>query len=247
MIYHWKKIILVVGLLSCERSAMAQLEAGITAGYVKNHIITSPGYRTFTRYQDRSSVTAGLVFRYRLNQWLAVEADPSYLQKRYELRRYNFFDGIHQINTNGYLLLPVMGHFSFGGEKLKGFVNMGGYGGWWMHGRIKGTMPNVFSEEPGSDELPGLLVSDPPYDYNEKYAFDRRRDRRIEWGLLAGAGLEYRLQNRFVFFAEARYYYSLTDQQKKYMLNQVPQYLDAYVLQAGCLFRFQDIFRKPVQ
>lgn len=234
-----KKYLLLFTFFLLTLSARAQFEIGVSGGYVNNYVHTSAGYRAFTEYRQYGGFTAGLVLQYRFNDWLAIQADPSYILKSYELRRDHFFAGIYQYNLNGYLQLPVMAHFSFGGEKWRGFVNAGGYGAYWISGRVQGAMDNVFSSAP---DIPASQQTSDYYRYDEKYTFDSRRDRRMEWGLVAGGGVEYLLKERFRLFVEARYYYGLTDQQKNYMIDQVPRYNDSYVLQAGCLFNLRRLF-----
>jgi len=76
-----------------------------------------------------------------------------------------------------------------------------------------------------------------PYSYNEKYTFDTRRDNRIEAGWLAGAGVSYLFANKYNVFAEGRYMQAITDQQKNYMINQVPRYNQTYAVNIGCMMR----------
>lgn len=240
-----KQIILFLFLLVAAATARAQFEVGITGGYNKNYVHTSAGARAFTRYEPRSGFVVGIPVRYSISSWLAVQAEPSYIQKNYRFTRDRFYDGIYQNNTFNYIQLPLMAHFSFGDNKLKGFFNAGGYGAYWISGRIKGAMANVFdkgAEIPDDQQTFTYFQYNQIYRFNEQYTFDSRRDRRLELGLLAGAGIEYLLNERFRFFAEARYYYSLSDQQKDYMINQVPLYNNTYVLQAGCLFNLRRFF-----
>ncbi|MEV4882198.1 PorT family protein [Chitinophaga ginsengisegetis] len=240
-----RKLCLFVALFLCAYGAHAQFEVGISGGYNRNYLHTSTGYRAFTKYDDLGGFVVGIPIQYHFNDWFAIEADPSYIQKNYEQSRDHFFEGIYQKNTNSYIQLPLMAHFSFGGSKLRGFFNAGGYAAYWMSGRIKGAMANVFDdgpEIPDNEQVYDYLQFNQAYKYDEKYTFDSRRDRRIELGLLAGAGIEYRLQQKYRFFVEARYYYGLSDQQKNYMINQIPRYNDTYVLQAGCMFNIRNIF-----
>ncbi|MGO4289556.1 porin family protein [Chitinophaga sp. RAB17] len=240
-----RSLIFLATLLLCYDAAQAQFEIGVSGGYNKNYLQTSSGYRAFTKYDALSGFVVGIPIQYHFNDWLAIQADPSYIQKNYEQSRNHFFDGIYQKSTNTYIQLPVMAHFSFGGKKLKGFFNAGGYGAYWAGGRIKGAMANVFNNAPDlpdNQQVYNFFQFDKAYNYNEKYTFDSRRDRRMEFGLVAGAGIEYLLQQKYRFFAEARYYYGLSDQQKNYMINQIPRYNDTYVIQAGCLFNIKNIF-----
>jgi hypothetical protein len=224
----------------------AQLEIGLSGGYSKNYLTTSTEYRAFTQFTATSGFTAGVPIRYTLTDWLSIQAEPTYIQKNYTMVRSHFFDGIYQKTTNSYIQLPVMAHFSFGGDELRGFFNLGGYGAYWASSHIKGTAANVFDngpDNPDDTQVGGILQFNHPYNYDEKYSFDSRRDRRIEFGLMAGAGIEYLLNDKYRFFVEGRYYRGLSDQQKNYMINQIPRYNDTYVIQAGCLFSIKDIFQ----
>ncbi|MCW3462858.1 porin family protein [Chitinophaga nivalis] len=242
---HLSFAVLLWCLNMITQAAQAQLEVGVSGGYTNNYLRTSTGYRTFTKYDNRSGFVIGIPVRYHVNNWLAIQADPSYIQKNYEIKRTHFYDGIYQRNTISYIQLPLMAHFSFGGKKLKGFLNAGGYAGYWAGGRIKGVMANVFNsgpDIPAGEQIYKYLQFNQAYEYNEKYEFDSRRDRRIELGLVGGIGVEYLLADKFRFFVEGRYYYGLSDQQKNYMVNQIPRYNDTYVLQAGCLFSVRNLF-----
>ena len=135
-----------------------------------------------------------------------------------------------------------MAHLSFGGEKLKGFLNLGGYGGYWLSTHIKGTMPNIldlpaYTNTVSSNAQPNNVYDEfTPYSYNEKYQFDKTKDNRIELGLLAGIGISYEMNEKYLFFGEARYYQSMSDQQKNYQLNLVPRYNETFGVSLGCLY-----------
>ena len=77
------------------------------------------------------------------------------------------------------------------------------------------------------------------YNYNEKYAFNTTRDKRLELGVLAGAGLSYQLNETYRVFAEATYYDGLTDLQKNYQQGLVPKYNTSYVFNIGILYTIQ--------
>nr|WP_084406942.1 porin family protein [Pedobacter panaciterrae] len=228
------------------KRTLAQFEIGLSGGYNKNSLHTSAGYRSFTEYHARNGFELGIPVRYTVNEWLAVQAEPSYIQKNYELTRTHFFAGIYQKNINSYIQLPLLAHFSFGGSKLRGFLNLGGYGAYWASSRIKGVMANVFNNGPtipDGQQVYNFLQLNQAYNYNEKYAFDNRRDRRMEFGLIGGTGIEYQLNGKYRFFVEGRYAYSLSDLQKNYMIDQIPRYNDTYIVQIGCLFNIRNIFQ----
>jgi len=57
-----------------------------------------------------------------------------------------------------------------------------------------------------------------------------------------GKGMSYDISDKFQVFVEGRYTYSLTDQQKKYMINQVARYNDTYGVSIGFLLNLKSIF-----
>ena len=175
-----------------------------------------------------------------MNNWLGIQSDPQFIRKSYEVERSEVFEGVYQKNTNNYIQLPLMAHFTFGGQKLRGFFNLGGYAGYWSSSYIKGTQLDPFSQSynlPDNFQGKRDLDFETGYSYDEKYAFDKRKDRRVELGLLGGTGVSYQVKSRYELFAEGRYYRALTDQQKDYMLNQIPRYNDTFTIQVGCVYR----------
>lgn len=225
--------------LSSSNHLHAQLYAGLSGGYTDNSLTTSTGYRSFTRYQSQGGFTLSAPLQYHFNDWFALGTDVSYIQKNYKWERTGFLSGVYQNTTNSYLQLPIMAHFSFGGESVRGFTNVGGYAGYLLWRNIKGATLDIFGDDPGAAN--GLDI--PFYDYKEKFTFDKHRDNRLEVGVFCGLGLEYSLNKTYKFFMEARYYYSLTDLQKKYMYNQSPRYNNTFGFQVGCLLNISSLLK----
>jgi len=221
--------------------AKSQLYVGLEVGGSKNYLNTNVSNLVSTEYNPSYGFTIGIPVLYKVTDWLAFQADPNYMQKNYQLARTDFFQGVYQDNTNTYIQLPLMAHLSFGGQQLKGFLNLGGYGGYWLSAHIKGTMPNILDEPAYTNSVnnaqPNNVFDEfTPYNYNEKYQFDNTKDNRIELGLLAGVGMSYAMNNKYLFFGEARYYQSMSDQQKNYQLNLVPRYNQTVAISLGCLY-----------
>jgi hypothetical protein len=201
---------------------------GLEGGYAYNMLYSSVGYRAFTEYQDGHGFTIGIPARYQFFDWFAVQAAFQYVQKNHALVRTELNAAIHSEWTNSYLELPLMANFSFGGKKLRGFLNTGGYIGFWADSHIKGSA-RALSENPFTG------VGSYYESYDEKVPWDERRDNRFEAGLLAGIGVQYALAF-CTFYGEARFNYGLTDMQKDYMRQQVPRVNDTITIQAGVLF-----------
>ncbi|MEO6837737.1 MAG: porin family protein [Ginsengibacter sp.] len=221
--------------------AKSQLSIGLEGGGTRNYLNTNVSNLVSTEYNSSYGFTVGVPILYQINDWLSFQADPSYTQKNYEYARTDFFQGVYQDNTNSYLQLPLMAHLSFGGEKLKGFVNLGGYGGYWLSSHLKGTIPNVLNQpaytNTVSNAQPNNVYDEyTPYSYSEKYQFNKTKDNRIELGLLAGMGISYEMNEKYILFGEVRYSQSMSDQQKKYQTNLVPRYNETVGVSLGFLY-----------
>lgn len=94
--------------------------------------------------------------------------------------------GESKVNT---LTVPVLMKVSLGSEKLKFFVNGGGYGSYALNGKAK----TIFRES--------TTISDIEYE---------KGDARIEYGAVGGAGVALEL-GKAQLLIEGRYYYGLGD------------------------------------
>ena len=126
--------------------AHGQWRIGVNGGADVNHFIVDKHYQTDFQYKDRWGLTLGVMGQYDVNQWLGVRAELDWTQKNYrhtretkQLFNYKY--------VNNYLQLPVMASFSFGGQKVRGFLNTGVYGGYWLNSSREGYDTNTFSAD----------------------------------------------------------------------------------------------------
>jgi hypothetical protein len=216
-------------------TARAQLRIGLSAGATRNYLHTNSGPFFFAKYSPADGFGVNLPIQYAITDWLAVQTEAQFIQKNSRLTRTGYYEGIHTNTTNQYMQVPVMGHFSFGGRQLKGFLNLGGYIGYWTTSRQQGIMANI-DNDTDIDNPERLLDELSPLAYDNSYTFDTRKDRRLELGWLTGIGLTYQ-PGRYQFFVEGRYTQALLDQHRPYMINQIPVYNQTYSLQVGCLYQ----------
>lgn len=237
-----KMAYLALGMfLFCTTQLKAQLYLGIEAGGNKNYLVTSNQAQAFTNYDPKGGFSFGVPLLYQYNDWFALQSGLSYTQKNYQITRTGYFQGIYQKNTNSYLELPILAHFSFGDEQLKGFINLGGYAAYWMSDHLKGVETNVLNTVDSSSASNTLSTNTGSYgySYSEPYQFSTLKDKRLELGWIAGAGISYETISGHRFFIEGRYTSSVTDQQKNYQLNQIPRYNSTWGISIGCLFRLK--------
>lgn len=218
--------------------ASAQWKAGVTVGGTRNSLETTSGYFYDRTYHAAGGFTAGAVVQREFTNWLAVGGELVFLQKNYDTRRSLFYKPLYEDVKNTFLNVPLYAQFSFGGNRLRGFLNAGAYLGAWLKSTREGTINYFYDELDPTGNIEDIEDFYGMYDYDEPVAFDSRRDNRFDWGLLAGVGLRYQFAKRWEALAECRYYHGLSDLQKDYMLQQVARYNNTFSFSAGVLFRF---------
>jgi len=222
--------------LLCGLHGRCQLFVGVEGGPNMNYLTTSNASEPFTDYQGMKGWNIGIPVGYEFFDWLTVLAAPTYIKKNYDIVRTGFFSGVYQKNYNTYLQLPLTLRFSFGGEQLRGFLDLGGYAAYWQSGRIKGVEANILNEVDTAYQTvnpTSILGEDYGYSYNEKYTFNSTKDQRLEFGLVGGLGVSYELLNTYTFYLEGRYYRAMTNQQKNYETNESPRYNDNFGVVLG--------------
>ncbi len=217
-----KKLLVAVALLTA-MTAQAQWRVGVTGGADYNVFSMDQQYMTDYKVDGRWGVTLGVTGQYDVNDWLGVRADLNWTQKNYRHSRVVYSDVNYKL-TNNYLQLPVMASFRFGGERLRGFCNLGVYGAYWLNSNRKGSDWNTFANK--------------TTEFDEKVDFYDTRDQRWDCGLVGGIGLEYLITNHWAAQAEVRYYYSTTSTTKQYMRNKDYRYNSTTAVQLGINYIF---------
>lgn len=226
------RVALLCFALTAVVPAAAQWRVGVTAGYSYNKLCMDTGYAYDLRYEERGGFTVGIPVQYDIFDWLGVRAEVVFVQKGHKMYRTDIFQKMYTDTRNNYLQVPVMAQFSFGGQRVRGFLNAGGYIGGWVSSHRKGTAWRWFGDEEGDDS--GMITPGNIYEFDEKAPFDSRRDNRFEAGLAGGIGVSCRVTPRLSVEVEGRCYYALTDMQKDYMKFRTPRYNTTFVIQAGC-------------
>lgn len=213
--------------LSASVPATAQWSVGLSSGYARNTVTTDREYADGLRYAPHNGFTIGIPVQYDFRSWFSLRAELCWVQKGQCAYRTDYYEGLYTDTRNNYLQLPMMAHFSFGGERLRGFLHAGFYVGYWVSSHRKGVAAQLMGPNPETGDW--------TYPFDEKAPFDSRRDNRFEAGLAGGVGLYYRLTPRIRIEAEGRCYYALTDMQKQYMKYLIPRYNTTFTTQIGCI------------
>ena len=218
------KLWMLAAILLCgTTTTFAQWRVGVTAGADYNTHTMDLQYMNDFRLDGRWGATLGVTGQYDLTDWFGVRADLNWTQKNYRLHRMAY-DVVDYKYRNNYLQLPVMASFSFGGENLRGFCNLGGYAGYWLNSSRWGIDTNSFTSR--------------NYEFSEEVTLDSDRDQRLDGGLVGGVGVEYRFCEHWALQGEVRYYYSLVSTRKQYQQTKDYRYNSTAAIQIGASYRF---------
>ena len=223
-----KILILLLAIAVSVPAASGQWSIGLQMGASNNSLQTESSYAYDRHYTSVWMPTVAIPVRYDFNNWFGLQSEVSIIFKNYGIMRSWHYAANEYVYNNTFLDIPIFARFKFGGQKLHGYVLAGAYIGAWLESNIYGRQMMYFDQD---RDLGG-------YEFSETVKFDSRRDNRFDGGLAAGLGLQYTINRKFGIFAEARYYYGLTDLQKDYMRNKIPRYNNTILLQIGVMYTF---------
>lgn len=218
-------------------SLKAQFHWGFEAGYVNNQMNASIDNQAFTKIKNGSGVGLGISGKYEFN-YISFETGIQYLQKNYEYVRTGNFTGLFTTFANAYLQLPALISFQvYKKEKFTIEVKAGGYGGYWISSTIKGNIPDMFSiiNRTEDEELLQYLGTEA---YREKVRFNSLKDNRFEIGCAGGLSAQYEISKHGNLLLNFKYYQSITDQQKNYMIRQTGRYNQTIFISMGYSTKF---------
>jgi hypothetical protein len=214
--------------------AKAQNSIGLEAGISAGRIATNISNRVSTSVDYDMGYSVDVPLQFKLKNWLYLQTIPNITQKNYFLDRTDSLAGAYAGFINTYVQLPVELKAVYG-KRLQFFGDAGFYAAYWVSAKQKGVVPNIFGVEPPNSNGYAIIQY---VGYDEKYSFNSKKDNRLELGWVAGAGAQYHLNNKYMLIASARFYQSLSDQQKKY-INEIPKYNQTFTFTAGAMMSFR--------
>lgn len=98
-----------------------------------------------------------------------------------------------------YIQIPFMTHIYFGSDRFKGFINLGPEFGYMIGDKISANF-----EYNNLKDIPGFPTT---MRTNEQMSMDI--ERKFDYGIAAGAGMEFIVKRKHSFQLEGRFYYGL--------------------------------------
>lgn len=200
-----KRLIITLSLLAAWTASQAQvgeprqdLAVGVSGGYVLNKVSFNP-----TIKQDfHTGTTFGVTLRYTCEKYFAalcaVQAEVNYTGMGWKEKIETSSD-TYERRIN-YIQVPLLANLGFGRERggAKGFLILGPQIGFALNEKEK--KGGEWSEE---------TLKKRPNQVTQQY--DLKVQRKFEYGLTGGLGLDVSTRSGHHFLLEGRYYYALSD------------------------------------
>ena len=205
------------------------LYLGVEGGYALNALLTTIGYREDVYYIPYHGFEASIPIRYQFNETWGLESGITYLMKSYlwlhMVSDYTYFD--YLIYNNHYLEVPIAATFKFGSDNVKSVTSLGGYFGYHLLSKRRGTLA---SSSPDLADSSTYLTR-----VSDTLTFNKVRDNRFDAGILFKTGIEVEL-SKVLLFIRSSLYLSLTDMNKRYQYDEESRYNLTLTITAGALF-----------
>ncbi len=223
--YNMKRFALITLLCMLQGVALAQWSVGVHGGLTLTGVERSQAGRIDETYENLKGFDAGIDGNYAFNSWFSLRAQLDVMQRNHRMQRHlNYIHPVHTDHVNTYLTLPLMADFSFGNQRLRGHLLLGGYGAYWLNHRIKGTTYGMTDYEVFFNQ------------FDEKSPFSSS-DRRVDFGTVAGVGLSYGITDYIDLSLNAMYYYSLLSYYKGYPALKDYRYLNTASFTFGISYK----------
>jgi hypothetical protein len=177
----------VILILLCYQGVNAQLQVGLQGGSTLSKV----SFRYLEDYRLQAinytqGFAGGIVIKYDNTGHAGLQLEFNLTQKGWsEAQGNSNNDTTKYKRTIQYLEMPFLSSFNIGGGKLRAIINIGPYGAYALSSKETLTYIDSGLKESGD------------------YEFDEDLDNRIDFGLIAGAGVEYRFP-KSTLMAEAR-------------------------------------------
>lgn len=180
-------------IVSAQRYFQPRFDIGFKAGATMSNQQISPSIEQ----KMLNGFIAGITARYSEEKLFGLMAELNISQRGWS-------EDFEETPLNysrrlTYIDLPIMTHINFGGRKFRGFVNLGPSVGYMISDKITA---NFDYENPASVE--GFPIQD-----RHVNQMSMKVKNKFDYGIVGGAGAEFRIKGKHFLMLEGRYYFGL--------------------------------------
>ena len=179
--------LIISQLASAQENFRKEFNLGVNGGVSISSMSFSPNSKV--RQNNLSQATGGLSFRYVSENNFGLQSEINYSQRGWKEFDAEKDPSVHYTRALDYIELPVLTHIFFDvGKHFRVVFNLGPQLGFLLNERI---------------------TEDSNIDTSITY-YTQKVQRRFDWGLCFGGGIELRT-DKGNFILDGRYYYGLSD------------------------------------
>ena len=227
-----KKLLFLAFAAMLSVPIFAQWSIGLSGGYAYNHYDYDPQYMSGLDYKGHHGFAIDLPVNYQFNDWFGLSTGLSFQQKGFVLNGSYVPEGSEEPfvfysdfrRDDSYYVVPMIAEFSLGNDKLEGFLDVGGYVGWWHNAMYQ------------SKKI--VSVNMESYIRNISRDFNKDVDQRLECGAIGGLGVKWNLLKPFSLYLASHAFIAFTPQQKDYQIMHFPSRNTTITTQIGFLYHF---------
>lgn len=188
--------LLIPGHSYAQREYSPNFAIGGKAGATLSRMSFSPEvHQKFTQ-----GMTMGVAARYTEERYFGLIAEVNFTQRGWaeDFAR----DDAPQFNytrTLNYVSIPLLTHIYFGSDKVRGFFNLGPEISFMLSNSINANF----------DYENYKSITDFPQGYRTNEQLNKEIERKFDYGIAAGAGVEFIIKRKHSFMLEGRYYFGL--------------------------------------
>lgn len=202
MIEKLKKIFLLlvcvavgVSATMAQRHYVPHVHVGVHGGMSMSGVSFYPK----TKESLLQGMQFGLSFRYAEERHVGLVAELNVEQRGWKENFEEYNSQFEYYHRTTYVQVPILTHIFFGSRVVKGFFNLGPQIGYMISDNIQSNF----------DYANPTKVENFPYAYRQTAQMNMKISKRFDYGITAGAGVEFVVKKRHSVMLEGRYYYGL--------------------------------------
>lgn len=181
--------------MQAQRHYVPHIHVGVHGGVSMSRVSFYPKIEQ----SNLQGMQFGFSFRYAEERHVGLQAELNIEQRGWKEDFDEDNSRFEYYHRTTYLELPILTHIFFGSKVVKGFFNLGPELGYMIS---DGIHSNFDYGNPTSVE--GF-----PYEYRQTDQMKLKITNRFDYGITAGAGVEFIIRKRHCIQLEGRYYYGL--------------------------------------
>lgn len=184
-----------IGVAHAQRHYESHVHLGVHGGVSLSNVSFYPHIKE----QLLPGSQFGVAFRFAEERHVGIMAEVNVEQRGWKENFETYNDRFNYYHRTTYVEVPILTHIFFGSRVVKGFFNLGPELCYMISDNIKSNFDYMNPEQ----------VEGFPSENRHTVQMGMKIKNRFDYGITAGAGIEFVVMRRHSIMLEGRYYYGL--------------------------------------